>query len=380
MTKINLQTGDTFDFEIESLDLFGQGVSKQNNIVAFIPHTLPGERGLARVLRSSKGIIQAQAFEWHSTSDKRVHSECPYFEKCRGCAYLHTDYTTETEAKKQAFLFQLKKWEQHPDLIFHSAPKRLNYRNRVQLHYDKKKRKLGYKGPNGQDIIEIQNCLLALPEIQKEIQTFANSQWWNDRRLGSKGHIEFSKKYDSDQVGLSFDSNYASEGFSQVYTEMNSVALGIIDTWIEKYIPQQSKVLDLFGGHGNLSRSQVFSHSLVIDNGPPPQAGTLRAHQQYFQVNLFAKNSFEKVKKLTLSKAFAPQTLILDPPRSGFKQIDQFTEHFKPEFIISMSCHSSTFMRDMLKIKGDYQLKEIHQLDFFPSTSHFEVLGLFQRN
>ena len=50
-------------FHIESVDSLGQGVSKITDKITFIPKTLPGEKGAARVLAEKSKIAFAQCEE-----------------------------------------------------------------------------------------------------------------------------------------------------------------------------------------------------------------------------------------------------------------------------------------------------------------------------
>ena len=123
------------------------------------------------------------------------------------------------------------------------------------------------------------------------------------------------------------------------------------------------EILDLFGGSGNLTRELSQCKVQIIDISPPPKE--LKSHQSYFRINL--KKGFGPIKEHF-------DVLILDPPRAGFKDIDIFFKSSIAKDFFYISCNPATLKRDLEKVSDIYNILEIHLLDFFPSTYHFETL------
>src|SRR5690606_2859292 len=144
------------EFHIEHLDPMGQGVYKNDKDVYFIPKTLTGEKGRALILNSSKGVNFARLKELKARSPKRIIPQCPHYDTCSGCHYLHTTYEEEKEYKKLSYqkVFQFYMDESTP---FHSiwSEDRLHYRNRIQLHYDLAAKKMGFFLGKSKKILEI---------------------------------------------------------------------------------------------------------------------------------------------------------------------------------------------------------------------------------
>ena len=90
---------ESVGFEIEHIDPLGQGVSKQGGTATFVPATLPGETGTALVHRRAKGVQFARLQRLDRVAANRVTPECPHFERCPGCQFLHTDYASELLAQ-----------------------------------------------------------------------------------------------------------------------------------------------------------------------------------------------------------------------------------------------------------------------------------------
>jgi 23S rRNA (uracil1939-C5)-methyltransferase len=72
--------------------------------------------------------------------------------------------------------------------------------------------------------------------------------------------------------------------------------------------------------------------------------------------------------------------LILDPPRSGFKGLEEISKTYSVKNILYVSCNPSTLARDLASIKEKFKIKEVHLLDFFPSTYHFETLVILKHS
>ena len=160
MTKI--------DFRIEHIDPLGQGVSKVDELVTFIKKTLPGETGSAEVYSTKKGVRFAKLLTVTTPAAERKTPDCEHFDQCNGCDYQHTTYEKELEYKKNALTRHLFKFPEVP-INVHGATRRLNYRNRIQLHYDKKKKLLGLL--NEQNVIvPVPNCKITDPSIAFELR------------------------------------------------------------------------------------------------------------------------------------------------------------------------------------------------------------------
>ena len=78
------KVGDQITFIIEKLDNLGQGIHRQGEFIAFIPKTLPGEKGNAIITRVKKKVAHAQLtdLQEQSLSTSRQASPCPHFNQC----------------------------------------------------------------------------------------------------------------------------------------------------------------------------------------------------------------------------------------------------------------------------------------------------------
>ncbi|PIP91553.1 MAG: hypothetical protein COV38_09140 [Bdellovibrionales bacterium CG11_big_fil_rev_8_21_14_0_20_38_13] len=356
--------GQKLNFSIDHIDPLGQGVHKDESGVFFIPKTLPGDTGIAEVIKRSKGVSFARLLELQTRSEKRIEPECKHFTDCPGCQFLHTDYNFELETKKKSLLRMLKPIEVE-DVKIHAAPRRFAYRNRMQLHYDLNLSRLGMQTPDG--IVEIPECKLPnarLASAYKELQSHWPSLVIDQPK---QGHIEIYTQSNA-SVQTSINKPYADGGFTQVFAQMNEEAISVVKDFTSKL--SLKNCLDLFGGAGNLSKHLTVP-TLVVDGTIPSL--DLATHQEFFQLNLYSNSA---VHSLQQKQASGVDLMLVDPPRSGFVGLEKFIEAFDPKYLVYMSCFAPTMVRDLKNIK--MLKKEIHLLDFFPSTHHLETLALIQ--
>lgn len=355
---------ELISFEIERLDPLGQGVSKINDKISFIPKTLPGEKGSAQLTGKKKGVHFAQAKEITNPSPERVEPECPHYAECSGCAYLHTSYALELQNKRESFERQISFSSfKESELECHAAPTRFGYRNRIQLHYDLKRKSLGYFRGKSQSIHKVNECLLPSKELKTALENLYENDSWLEQvapHAPVQGHVEL---YDKDgSISTAWNQSYSSGGFSQVNEAMNSKALSLWQSFYEQS-GKPKQVLDVFGGSGNLTRAFNESQVTIIDSYC--DESLLSKHQRFLKADLYKNPEIPEGPT---------DLLIFDPPRSGFKEACEWIEKINPKFIGYQSCFSDTMIRDLKNIGDHWKVSSIHLLDFFPGTHHYEAI------
>lgn len=355
-------------FQIASLDSLGQGVSKTGDKITFIPKTLPGEEGEAEILSEKKGVAFARLKSLSVKSPDRIEPVCPHFGRCPSCHYLHAPYEKELEAKKEAFTNLFRKLPL-PELKVIPAPRRTGYRNRIQLHYDTKTRRLGMLDARTSEIIPVPSCLIGEDKVLEKVrELYSNDSWLRYAPKNvSRGHVELYRK--GEEVRMNWNENYASGGFTQVFGEMNERLNEEIKTWFGE---GREDVLDLFAGNGNLTKNLPYSGRLCVDIYSEAKGS------DFFSQSLYEKNALVKVRTEITRKGIHPRTIIIDPPRSGLMDLSDWLNDLSPQRVAYVSCDPHTLVRDLLKVEG-YHLTGAVLLDFFPSTFHFESLIFLER-
>ncbi|MGO3743531.1 TRAM domain-containing protein, partial [Kerstersia sp.] len=77
--------------DIESLDMEARGVAHREGKVVFVEGALPGERVVARALKSKASYEIAELAQLVRASTQRVAPRCRHFGTCGGCAMQHLE-------------------------------------------------------------------------------------------------------------------------------------------------------------------------------------------------------------------------------------------------------------------------------------------------
>ncbi len=382
---------ENIKFKIDHIDPLGQGVSRGNKI-AFIEKTLPGETGTAEVYRKAKGVVFGRLTNPDNLEVKspdRIKPKCPFYYECKGCQYLHTDYNNEisfkTESLNRIFSRLLPK---SVKIIIHPALKRFEYRNRVQVHYDLNINNFGLVSIFSKNLIDASECLLPSGPIKTVLKDLYTNDKWKERvnKKGSnpRGYIEVYLKPGETVPEVSINRPYAEGGFTQINNEMGLVLSNLVTEMYNKYLYGSSKslVLDIFGGNGNLSKDFNNAHIKVYDRHTVtgPNIRTQKENLQYVNIDLYIRDPLNQIKaSLKKTEHSNPDLVIFDPPRAGVKFIDSYLKYFNTSYIFYISCDPATLKRDTMRIKDKYDIMEMHLIDLFPGTRHFETLIVFRK-
>jgi len=95
----------------------------------------------------------------------------------------------------------------------------------------------------------------------------------------------------------------------------------------------------------------------------------------------FLTGEVEKILPALANKCVIPDTIILDPPRSGCsrKVLDEVLTMQAPK-VIYLSCDPGALARDLGWLSSNgYLVKEVQPVDMFPWTRHVEAVCLMER-
>lgn len=363
------------NFTIDHIDTMGQGVSKEGTKITFIPKTLPTEMGLATIFKESKGVIFASIASVNDISklsDKRIEAACPHFQSCPGCHFLHTTYDNELEFKILALkrhLSQISK-ETNWQINVYRSKTRHHYRNRIQLHYDKQKKKLGLINPILKSIIKVPHCIVATEKVTEKLkELYQNDSWINlVTKEKRNGHIEIYERKNG-EIKISINKPYSDGEFTQVNKDGNAQLIETLNAKARE-IKNLKTIIDLFGGKGNLSKEITDTRTYVTDITNYSQ-NEFAPHQTYIKSNLFDEDAPQRLHQYVKESI---ELIIVDPPRSGIKNLNDYCSIFNPENIFYVSCNPATLCRDIKSIHDKFQIKDISIFDFFPGSYHFETL------
>jgi 23S rRNA (uracil1939-C5)-methyltransferase len=171
-------------------------------------------------------------------------------------------------------------------------------------------------------------------------------------------------------------------GFYQVNQEQNEQLITLLLDWAA--VGREQRVLDLFCGVGNFSLPLARKASQVT--GMDLQGSAIRSAKRNASLNMLDNVDFTKMDAAAGARFLAGQgehfdLLLLDPPRTGCREVLPQVAALAPETIIYISCDPATLARDLGDLLAlGYGIKKMRLFDMFPQTSHLETMVLLSRD
>lgn len=360
----------------------GRGVARYAGLVVFIPKTIPGETCRVRIHTRKKNYAEAELIEVVSASAARRSPPCSIWDHCGGCPLMHINYSQQLLYKQEMILGVLTRLGGIAvEKVFpiEKSAHELGYRNRIQLQA--KDTKLGYHGRDSHELVEVQECLIAEPEINQYLRENRSKLAQETGRFEIL-HNESEVRARRTQLGDPTE-------FIQVNREVNDKILDLISRLAQTSPYMQ--VYDLYSGAGNIAihlaraRAQLGLNFRIIgiesSSVSVSRARDLIAQYALSDLEFRCEDVASFLNKGALSKMTeGPILFILDPPRSGCDSsvLEKLTS-IPNSSLIYVSCNPSTFARDvkLLSAKGA-EVVSIQPFDMFPQTDHVELVSFIK--
>jgi len=165
-------------------------------------------------------------------------------------------------------------------------------------------------------------------------------------------------------------------GFSQVNYRQNSALVGLALRSAE--LKGTERVLDLFCGNGNFSLPLARYCAEVIGYENFDQsiedAITNSRHNNSTNCRFYCADSATGVRELA-ERGEVFDLVLLDPPRTGARDVVRLLPQLDPSKILYISCDPSTLARDLASLqKSGYKIIASRPVDMFPQTYHLESI------
>lgn len=389
------------EVKILKFDHFARGIGKVNNKIIFVDRALPEE--VVGVLKTGekKNFLEGKIKEVIVKSENRIDPICPFYDKCGGCNFLHTNYDTEKAFKRN----KAKELLGRVDYFYET--KKLNYRNKVTLHV--KNNKIGFYGEKTNEIVPIDYCYLLNDEINKVIHDLKNISMdeYNIKKIIIKANQNkilldvdgavndfFINCFKYVDTIISNSKIVKGSGFleeiiddkifkitSNAFFQVNREGLENIYLILEKYLKDKEidQCLDLYSGTGlwGILLSSFCKNVTCIEiNKEACKNALVNVEKNNLQniqiINGKVEDYIDSFKKINL--------VIVDPPRSGLdKKTRNYLKQIKAKYLIYVSCDMLTLKRDLEELKEIYEICEINIVDMFKRTYHVETVTILER-
>jgi len=162
--------------------------------------------------------------------------------------------------------------------------------------------------------------------------------------------------------------------FSQVNLGQNEQMVNTVVRWARELGGRS--LLDLHCGMGNFALPLAMAGLAVC--GVDQQRASIRAAGKNAARNSlyncrFLRSSAEEAVKQFVAQGEKFDILLLDPPRSGCREVIESCGALGAKHIIYISCDPATMVRDLVKASSSgYRPTKAHLFDMFPQTHHIE--------
>jgi len=428
---------------ITSLSHDGRGIATlSDGKTIFISGALPGETVTFKITNQHARYNEGEAVEILIASEDRTTPECAHVGVCGGCSMQHVTMPAQIQLKQKSLLEQLKHFGKvEPEAIL--APltgESWGYRRKARLgvNFLKQKGKIivGFREKSNNDLVQIDACPVLhpsvgrrLPEIRKLIVSLSQYKHipqveiaigdditalvfrhltplpdgdiakLTEFALSNQMHIYLQpnppattyKLWPQDKTDLlsyslplyQLEMLFHPLDFTQVNSEINPLminqALQLLD------LQSSDNILDLFCGLGNftLPIARLAKHVVGIE-GSQEMVDRAQHNAQHNHINnteFHVANLAELPinRPVWMKKRY--DKILLDPPRTGAKEIIAAFPKFSAKRIVYVSCNPATLARDAGELVHNqgYKLKQVGVINMFPHTSHVETIAMFEK-
>lgn len=425
------------EVEIRDLTHEGRGVCSVEGKTVFVDGALPGETIKLDYIATHRDYDEGRAIEVINPSADRVDARCMHFGICGGCSLQHLDSDRQIQYKQEALLSALRQIAKlEPEQV---APPLIGpawgYRHKARLgvkYVAKKGRVLiGFRERQGRVLADIRHCPVLVPEVGEHLEYISDQIYKMEARdqiaqieigkgdevtclvvrnlvdLGESDKTLLIELAKSLQVTISLqpmgpDSivplwpeeqtlSYAHPEFDvkvlfhpgdfiQVNPEINRQMVRQAIDWLD--VQDNHTVLDLFSGLGNftlpLARVAgevvgIEGDQAMIDRARENAIANGLENTHYYVANLMEPDRHGAWLKEDYDR------ILIDPPRSGAKEIVPLIAAQGVSRIVYVSCHPGSLARDAGELvnRYGYQLVRVGVMDMFPQTAHVESMALF---
>jgi len=357
--------GETIELTIEKVIFGGDGLARiSQGFVVFVPFVAEGDRVRVRITERKAHHARAEIVDILQPGSARENPPCPYYAKCGGCQYQHLTYAEECRLKENQVREAFVRVGKLPDapilpIIAGSGGNPYGYRNRITVHAESGR--IGFRGVNGHDLIDIKECLLARSEVNAQLAPLRASR-------PAYGHYSLR------------DATVPPSGFFQANHGLRETLRGLIAQGLPEH---GATLLEGYCGGGFFTEivAARFERVLAVDNDPR----TLRDARRLGLTNVEWRDAdvaFVLPEELrALTEATGKETsVLLDPPREGLPVRLAEALCLNPvAHLAYVSCDPATLARDARMLSKTYRLVSVQPIDLFPRTAQIECVSVWAR-
>lgn len=379
---------------IESTAAGGWGVARTPEGVLFARAVLPGEE--IRVLGATRrrGVLWADSHELVVPSPERIAPECPRFPLCGGCDFQHMTRRAELEAKLAIATETLRRMTGRTPAVEHAAgnpaASAAEYRNSIRIQGGNGY--LGYCRKSSHEIVDIEDCPIARPEIRAEIRRRrAAPSRFPVKSLAIRSGLEPATRAPAITTIATAHHRTRIDGGALLmrlgardfrvdprsFFQVNLAAMAGIVAELREALPPGPRLIDLCAGVGAIALSLEDRYERIVG------CEIARSAVDDFRRNAAGSGKI-RILEWDMARGLgmavdAGDVIVVDPPRTGLSErLLADLGRARPAMLAYVSCDAATFARDLRNLldHGYALTRPIRIHEMFPRTAHMELVGL----
>lgn len=423
---MGVNAGDLVDVTVEKPASGGRMIARHDGEVILVSGAIPGERVTARVSRSGKRVAFAETVTVAERSSDRRGAARDL--ACGGCLYAHIAYPRQVQLKAQLIEDAFVRIGRIPltERVGVRAAGEQAYRMKARLHVRGTHAGFYREGTHewcdprqtrqlleaSIDAVEAAVRALAAEKVTTVSVELSENIAADQRALHvdvtSSGDLESALTKAVHSAGLTGATARAADGATaaagdpivtdplsaltesrasvgvlrrhpEAFFQGNRFLIGALASAVLDAVPP-GRILDLYAGVGlfAIALAAVERGEITAVEGDGVSGRDLERNAAPFADRVrVARSSVEAF--VLRRRAGPPQTLIVDPPRTGMsKEAADAIARSRAPRIVYVSCDAPTMARDARRLlDAGYRLTSLQGFDLFPNTPHVESLGVF---
>lgn len=433
--------------EIDTVNAQGQGLCLSHKPIIAVYDGLPGEVLKVNVTKKRKHIWYAKRASNNITNThaQRTVPFCKWVEQCGGCSTQHCKPDAMLQFKQDALDGQITRQLNLTSLPW--TPPGIDetkaYRRKARLAVDARNKqsiKVGFRSVNSSNVVDIDDCSILTPDLQKIMTLLHNSihnntlfqhnvyqalrfvghitllqlpeynnecsvsihcvkalnseamQWWShfaskvNEAITSPVQVTLWLKEKMHELvsanHVSAELKPNSNDFIQVNAAVNEK---MVDLACEAMSDSNySPILELYSGMGNFTwpLSKLCHHIVAVEGSEVMTEKARRIAQKMGIKHVVHQcrnlNDPQGIEDLLCDKTYK---VLLDPSRDGALAVCQQLTQQVASKIVYISCNPQTWLRDAkVLLANGFSLSSLTLMDMFPYTPHTELFSVFSHS
>lgn len=436
MTRLAMAAGTTrrgqrgpvraLEGHVRGLGRGGDGAVQTAEGIVFVPAVLPGEQVRLHVTGKRRGAARGRLVQVLTPAPERVAPACALQDRCGGCPLMICAADAQREHKRR--------WVEEAvapvaaagvTVAITPSQHQLGYRRRARMSFavGPGRQALGYRRRAETRVLDVPECPIldaaltrALARLRETVLPHLVGEGELELGSGADGvavariavtQAQTPALYDAVRravaegacagIVLSLADGRSEEvvgdprewvpradgpalwGAPAAFTQANaSVNRALVD-WVRlAAAPAGQRVLELYAGHGNLTVSLAADAARVVAIEQHP--GQARLCQENLRARALDNTKVIAADVHPLPRLGPIDVVVLDPPRTGARDVLPGILALRPARIVYVSCDPPTLGRDLRELHAaGYVADRAHAFDMFPQTAHVEAAVRLQR-